>query len=91
MIKQVTAGFTLNELLTYLRAERTSEAAGYRTAREWAEHFGIATAAMTKILREAKAQGVLSCQHGYRERLDGVMSPVPMYAFDLGEGEEGAG
>lgn len=85
MIKQVAASFTLTELLAYLRAERPAEAAGYRTAKEWAAHFEVAVPTMMGILRDAKAAGMLLCRRVHRERLDGVRSPVPVYAFDLGE------
>lgn len=91
MIKQVAAGFTLDALLAHLRSQPATEPDGYRTAKEWAEHFELTVPAMMAILREAKGAGVLLCRRVYRERLDGVMSPVPVYAFDLGEGEEGAG
>lgn len=87
MIKEVPASFTLDELLVYLREEREEVAAGYRTSREWAAHFGIHPDVMRVILYQAKVAGVLLCQRDSRERIDGVRTKVPVYAFDVAQGE----
>ena len=90
MIKEVSAGFTLDELLAHL--EETSEglADGFYTSSEWSEHFGLSYDSMMRLLREAKRAGRLRVAKAQRERVDGVAQLVSVYAFDL-ESEEGAG
>jgi hypothetical protein len=85
MIQQVPATFSLDELLSYLREEEHTE--GYRTAQEWAAHFEVNVRRMRELLGEAKKAGLLQCNMANRERLDGRYTPVPVYAFDLGERE----
>lgn len=87
MIKTVSAGFTLDELLAHLRASEEALAEGFYTSREWAEHFGVYTETMMGLLREAKTAGRLRVAKAPRERVDGVMQLVSVYAFDL-EAEE---
>ena len=85
MIQQVPATFSLDELLSYLREEAHTD--GYMTAREWAAHFGVSDRRMRDLLAGAKKAGRLLCGSASRERLDGRYTPVPVYAFDLGERE----
>ena len=83
----IPAGFTLNELLAYLEQdEETPE--GFATLSEWSEHLGVGPSRMRSLLKEAKMAGVLSLGKDRRERLDGVMSPVPVYKFELEMAQE---
>jgi hypothetical protein len=87
VIREVAAGFTLDELLAYLQSSEQGLAEGYYTSREWAEHFGIYHETMMKLLREAKRAGRLQVSKATRPRIDGVQQLVSVYAFDL-EAEE---
>lgn len=89
MIVDVPASFTLDELLAHLRAEEPETAAGYYSAAEWAGRFGVGLKRMRDILGQAKAQGKLLCRQALRERIDGTMGRLPVYAFDLSDGEQG--
>lgn len=90
MIKEVSAGFTLNELLAHLE-ENSAEglADGFYTSGEWSEHFGLGYDAMMRLLREAKKAGRLRVAKAQRERVDGVAQLVSVYAFDLESEEDG--
>ena len=86
MIKTIPAGFTLDDLMAHLREEESPE--GFYTLKEWAGHFECSHAKILKLLQEAKAMGVLQIVRLPRERLDGVMTLVPGYRFDVEEGDE---
>ena len=83
MIKAIPAHFTLGELMTHLREEESPE--GFFTLVEWAEHFGRPRESMRQLLVEAKAQGVLQVTRMRRERIDGIMTMVSGYRFDVGD------
>lgn len=90
MIINVPANFTLDELLAHLRAEaEPGQAEGYCSTADWARRFDVSEKRMRDILGEAKAQGKLLCRQVRRERLDGSAGRLPVYAFDLSEGEPG--
>jgi hypothetical protein len=89
MIREVSAGFTLNELLAHLEESSEGLADGFYTSGEWSEHFGLSYDSMMRLLREAKRAGRLRVAKAQRERVDGVAQLVSVYAFDL-EAEEGA-
>lgn len=88
MIKTIPASFTLNDLMAHLREEASLE--GFYTSSEWAAHLGVTGARMNQLLKEAKAAGILQVSKAPRERLDGVISPSPVYRFDV-EVEEAKG
>ena len=83
MVVEVPASFTLDELLAQLRSEPEENAQGYKTMAEWAGYFGVAPTRMDRILNQASHQGKLLCKRISRPRRDGVMTPVPVYAFSL--------
>ena len=88
MIKTIPASFTLNDLMAHLREEETPE--GFFTSAEWAAHLGVNELRMRELLKEAKTAGLLEVSRAPRERLDGVMTPVPVYRFDVEvEGDQG--
>lgn len=87
MIVNVPPSFTLDELLAHLRAEEPELAEGYYSAAEWASRFDVSLKRMRDVLREAKAQGKLLCKRTLRERVDGTRGMVPLYAFDLTDGD----
>ena len=89
MIREVAAGFTLDELLAHLQSSEQGLADGFYTSAEWAEHFGLGYESMMKLLREAKKAGRLRVSKAPRVRVDGVSQLVSVYAFDL-EAREGA-
>jgi hypothetical protein len=86
MIKTIPASFTLDQLLAHLREEESPE--GFFTLKEWAVHFECSNLKMRDLLVEAKAAGVLDLMRVPRERLDGVMTPVPGYRFDVEDDED---
>lgn len=81
MIKTIPASFKLDELLAYLREEESPE--GFFTMMEWAEHFDRTPEQMRLLMIEAKKVGVLEVSRLTRERLDGFMTKVPGYRFDV--------
>ena len=83
MRKKITATFTLNDLMAYLREEESPE--GFFTLKEWAEHFECPALKMRNLMVEAKAAGALEVTRLMRERLDGVVTQVPGYRFDVEE------
>ncbi len=83
MIKTVSAGFTLDELLAHLQSSEQELAEGFYTSAEWADHFGLGYESMMKLLREAKKAGRLRVSKAARTRIDGVSQLVSVYAFDL--------
>lgn len=88
---QVPAGFTLDELLSFLQQRGPGEADGYRTSREWADYFGISEARIGKILIQAKARGLLKHTRAYRQRIDGIMTPVSVYQLTIDSHSNPAG
>ena len=86
MIKTIPATFTLSDLMAYLREEESPE--GFFTPREWAGHFECSQAKILTLMREAKAMGVLEMKRLPRERLDGVVTQVPGYRFDVEGSDE---
>ena len=84
----VTAGFTLNDLLAFLRVQGPGEE--YRTAREWREQFGVSPERINRLLHEAQAAGVLRVDHAFRLKIDGAPTKTPVYAFEL-KAEKGEG
>ena len=86
MIKSIPASFTLNDLMAYLRDGESPE--GFYTPTEWADHFECPRRQMLELLHEAKDAGVLEISRVQRERLDGIMTPVPGYRFDVEGGDE---
>lgn len=87
MIRQVSASFTLDELLAHLRSSDEALAEGFYTSREYAEHFNLSHETMMGLLQEAKRAGRLRVAKARRERIDGVGQLVAVYAFEL-EAEE---
>ena len=82
MIKQVPAGFTLQDLRAYLHGEEDAKPPeGYQTAAEWSHQFGIHLYTMYRLLREAQNVGLLLRQTGKLERIDGQLTTVCFYAF----------
>ena len=86
MIKTIPASFTLDDLMAHLREEESPE--GFFTLKEWAEHFECTDMKILKLMHEARAMGVLEITRLKRERLDGVMTRVPGYRFDVEESDE---
>lgn len=86
MIKTIPATFTLNDLMAYLREEESPE--GFFTLKEWADHFECADQKILRLMQEAKSMGVLQVTRLARERLDGVMTRVPGYRFDVEGSDE---
>ena len=86
MITTIPASFTLDELMAHLREEESPE--GFFTLSEWAEHLGCPPLKMRKLMIEAKNMGVLEVTRLMRERLDGVVTQVPGYRFDVEGGDE---
>jgi len=78
----------LDELLSHLREQEGME--GFFTTSEWAAHFEVSERLMRDILRDAKAAGKIRISRAKRETLDGRMSLMPVYAFDLGDDDAGA-
>jgi len=81
MIKTIPASFTLNDLMAHLREEESPE--GFFTCGEWAAHLGVNELRMRGLMKEAKTAGMLEVARAPRERLDGVMTPIPVYRFDV--------
>ena len=81
MMKQIPASFTLNDLLAHLRETEGHE--DFFTLAEWATHLGVREHRMRKLMKEAKEAGLLDITKAPRERLDGVMTPVPVYRFNV--------
>ena len=81
MIKTIPASFTLNDLLAHLRTEESPE--GFYTLAEWREHLELGEPRIRMLMKQAKKAGLLQISKAPRERLDGVMTPVPVYRFDL--------
>ena len=79
--------FTLNDLLAFLREDE--EKRGYLTSREWARHFDLPHKKMMRLLHEADDKGILRKGRADRSRLDGPIQPVPVYAFDIADEDEG--
>ena len=90
MVKNVTAKFTLQELLAFLQEEEDAPE-GFYTAREWADYFGTYPEKMRELMRDADAAGILLRSQAKRQRIDLVMQAQPVYAFDLTEleGQDG--
>lgn len=84
---EVKAQFTLDDLLAYLGRGPEEQAEGSYTQAEWARHFGLTVPKMATLLQEAKRRGLLVVARSYREALDGVLRPVPVYRFVLKAGE----
>ncbi len=81
-------GFTLDELLAYLRDEPEAPT-DYKSTREWARYFDVSLNKMQKILREAFEAGLLLRDTGMRERYDGMELPTTVYMFKLDREDEG--
>ena len=58
------------------------------TLKEWAGHFECSMMRMRNLMVEAKAAGALQVTRLMRERLDGVITQVPGYRFDVEEGDD---
>ena len=84
MRKAIAASFTLSDLLAYLQQDDKAPE-GFATTREWAEHLEVRPGKLSKLMIEAKRAGVLEVSRDRRERLDGVMTPVPVYRFNVEE------
>lgn len=85
MIKRVAATFTLDQLRAHLATEEQEVKEGFRTSKEWAEHFGVGRQKMRQLLNEAKAAGIVRVSGHRRETLDGRFFRVPVYAFEIDE------
>ena len=81
MIKTIPASFTLNDLMAHLREEESPE--GFFTLKEWADHLECPKLKMGQLMVEAKEVGALEVTRLMRERLDGVMTQVPGYRFNV--------
>ena len=86
MIKTIPASFTLNDLLAHLRETEGPE--DFFTLAEWRAHLGLTEQRMRTLMKDAKAAGLLEISKARRERLDGVMTPVPVYRFNLETGTD---
>lgn len=86
MIKTIPARFTLNDLLAHLRETEGPE--DFFTLVEWRAHLGLTEMRMRSLMKDAKAAGLLDVSRARRERLDGVMTPVPVYRFNLETGTD---
>jgi hypothetical protein len=78
---KVPADFNLAELRAFIEGEAQEAPEGYRTAREWAEHFHINVNLMRELLNEAKKRGRLQMTSVRREALNGKSYSVPVYAL----------
>ncbi len=87
MRKSITASFTLSDLLAYLEQDEKAPE-GFATSKEWAEHLDVRPGRLSQLMIEAKKAGVLEVSRDRRERLDGIMTPVPVYKFNVGEDDE---
>lgn len=86
----VEADFTLQDLMAFLAGEAVGPGPemGYRTAREWAEHFSVPVKRMRELLQRCKKAGALKVAKGHRERIDGSTNVVPVYALNFGPQSE---
>lgn len=83
MIQNIPATWTLQDLMSVLG--KTSEKPGFRTTREWAQHFGIGVEKMQALLAEADAAGMLLRERVQRRRFDLVNTTTWAYSFVLDE------
>jgi len=81
--------FTLDELLSVLKAQEQTEDSGFHTRREWEEILGISKYEVKELLHIAWKKGVLLRDRHSRECMDGVMRRVPVYAFNVEKQVEG--
>lgn len=80
--------FTLNELLAYLR-QGEEDQDGYLTSHEWAIRLGVGYRRIMVLLHEAQDKGILLTARVDRSRIDGLVQPVSVYAFDISDEEVG--
>ncbi len=88
---KVQARFTLEQLLRALATESEGrDLSEYHSVTEWCALLGTWDRNMWRIMREAKARGILEHARVRRPALDGSLRWTNLYAFDLKEGD-GAG